>query len=66
MTCESGSRRSTARSRVASSRASSACSEDLGGDHFDRRAKGKQILRLVSRIQILGLAVQIAPIAAAE
>ena len=40
--------------------------EDLGSDHFDRRAKGKQILRLVSRIQNLGFAVQITPIGAAE
>ena len=39
--------------------------EDLGSDHFDRRAKGKQILRLVSRIQNLGFAVQITPIGAA-
>jgi transposase len=39
--------------------------EDLGSDHFDRRAKSKQILRLVSRIQNLGFAVQITPIGAA-
>jgi len=39
--------------------------EDLGSDHFDLRAKSKQILRLVSRIQNLGFAVQITPIGAA-
>ena len=39
--------------------------EDLGSDQFDRRAKGKQIRRLVSRIQNLGFAVQITPIGAA-
>jgi hypothetical protein len=32
--------------------------------NFDSRAKGKQVLRLVSRIQNLGFAVQITPIAA--
>jgi transposase len=39
--------------------------EDLGAHHFDSRAKGKQVLRLVSRIQNLGFAVQITPIEAA-
>ena len=39
--------------------------EDLGAHHFDSRAKGKQVLRLVSRIQNLGFAVQITPIGAA-
>src|SRR6266436_4892166 len=39
--------------------------EDLGAQHFDRRAKGKQIRRLVSRIQNLGFAVQITPIGTA-
>src|SRR5438270_2153521 len=33
--------------------------QDLGAHHFDSRAKGKQVLRLVSRIQNLGFAVQI-------
>lgn len=35
--------------------------EDLGANHFDNRAKGKQVLRLVSRLQNLGFAVQITP-----
>ena len=39
--------------------------QDLGAHHFDSRAKGKQVLRLVSRIQNLGFAVQITPIGAA-
>ena len=39
--------------------------EDLGAHHFDSRAKGKQVLRLVGRIQNLGFAVQITPIGAA-
>jgi len=38
--------------------------EDLGADHFDRREKGRQILRLVNRLQSLGYAVQITPRAA--
>ena len=38
--------------------------EDLGADHFDRRAKGKQVLRLVNRLQNLGFNVQITPQAA--
>jgi transposase len=37
---------------------------DLGPDHFDRRAKGAQTRRLVSRLQNLGYAVQITPMAA--
>jgi transposase len=39
--------------------------EDPGADHFDNRAKGKQILRLVSRLQNLGFAVQLQPVEAA-
>lgn len=35
--------------------------DDLGASHFDNRAKGKQVLRLVSRLQNLGFAVQITP-----
>jgi len=38
--------------------------KDLGADHFDLRAKGKQVLRLVNRLQHLGYAVHISPIAA--
>jgi len=38
--------------------------EDLGADHFDRREKGRQILRLVNRLQSLGYAVEITPRAA--
>ncbi len=34
---------------------------DLGADHFDRRAKGKHVLRLLSRLQNLGVTVQICP-----
>jgi transposase len=37
---------------------------DLGRDHFDRRAKPRQISRLVTRLQNLGCAVQITPLAA--
>ena len=37
---------------------------DLGANHFDNRAKGKQVLRLVNRLQNLGFAVQITPMAA--
>ena len=33
--------------------------QDLGADHFDRRAKGKHVLRLLSRLQNLGVTVQI-------
>jgi transposase len=36
---------------------------DLGANHFDNRAKGKQVLRLVNRLQNLGFAVQISPMA---
>jgi transposase len=38
--------------------------EDLGSSHFDQRAKGKQVLRLVNRLQNLGFAVEISPRAA--
>src|SRR6516164_7525419 len=38
--------------------------EDLGSHHFDRCGKGKQIHRLVSRLQNLGFAVQITPVPA--
>jgi transposase len=37
--------------------------QDLGANHFDNRAKGKQVLRLVNRLQNLGFAVQISPAA---
>ena len=33
--------------------------QDLGADHFDRRAKGKHVLRLLRRLQNLGVTVQI-------
>jgi hypothetical protein len=38
--------------------------QDLGPSHFDDRAKGKHVLRLVNRLQNLGLDVQITPLAA--
>jgi hypothetical protein len=37
---------------------------DLGPDHFDRRVKARQTSRLVARLQNLGYAVQITPLAA--
>jgi len=37
---------------------------DLGPDHFDRRANGRQTSRLVARLQNLGYAVQLTPLAA--
>jgi transposase len=37
---------------------------DLGPDHFDRSAKARQTSRLVARLQNLGYAVQITPLAA--
>jgi transposase len=40
------------------------CYQDLGHDHFDRRAKTVQTKRLVARLQNLGYAVQIMPLAA--
>jgi transposase len=39
--------------------------EDLGADYFDRRAKTKQVHRLIGRLQNLGFAVQITPMNAA-
>ena len=36
--------------------------QDLGADHFDRRAKDVQIRRLVARLQGLGCTVEIKPI----
>jgi hypothetical protein len=38
--------------------------QDLGASHFYSRAKGKQVLRLESRLQSLGFIVQIAFLAA--
>jgi hypothetical protein len=38
--------------------------QDLGTSHFDNRDKGKQVLKLVNRLQNLGFAVQITSIAA--
>jgi transposase len=35
--------------------------EDLGAAYFDKRAKGKHVLRLVNRLQNLGFAVQLTP-----
>jgi transposase len=35
--------------------------QDLGANHFDNRAKGKQVIRLVNRLQNLGFVVQISP-----
>ena len=40
------------------------CYQDLGPDHFDRRAKTTKTKRLVARLQNLGYAVQITPLAA--
>jgi transposase len=37
---------------------------DLGPDHFDRRAKSAQTRRLLTRLEKLGYAVQITPLAA--
>ena len=37
---------------------------DLGPDHFDLRADGRQTSRLVARLQNLGYAVQLTPLAA--
>jgi hypothetical protein len=37
---------------------------DLGHDHFDRRATAAQTRRLVARLQHLGYAVEITPLAA--
>ena len=38
--------------------------QDLGADHFERRAKPSQIKRLVAKIQSLGYDVEIKPLAA--
>ena len=38
--------------------------QDLGANHFNQRAKGKHVLRLVNRLQNLGFAVHITPMAA--
>jgi transposase len=38
--------------------------QDLGANHFDCRQKGKQVLRLVNRLQNLGFIVQITSMAA--
>ena len=38
--------------------------QDLGANHFDNRAKDKNVLQLVNRLKNLGFAVQIAPMAA--
>jgi len=38
--------------------------QDLGANHFDNRDKGKQVLRLLNRLQSLGFAVQITSTAA--
>jgi transposase len=40
------------------------CYQDLGHDYFDRRAKTTQTNRLVARLQNLGYAVQVTPLAA--
>ena len=40
------------------------CYQDRGPDHFDRRAKTAHTKRLVARLQNLGYAVQITPLAA--
>jgi hypothetical protein len=37
---------------------------DLRPDHFDRRAKTMQTKRLLTRLQKLGYAVQLTPLAA--
>jgi hypothetical protein len=39
--------------------------EDLGPHHFDKRAQGKQVHRLINRLPNLGFAVQITPVEAA-
>jgi transposase len=44
---------------------SGALYQDLGANHFDHRAKGKHVLRLISRLKNLGFAVQVTPIDAA-
>ena len=39
--------------------------QDLGPDHFDKRAKAKHVDRLVHRLRNLGFAVALAPLEAA-
>jgi transposase len=39
--------------------------EDLGPSHFDKRAQGRQVHRLIDRLRNLGFAVQITPVEAA-
>ena len=39
--------------------------QDLGPDHFDKRAQGRQVHRLINRLRNLGFAVQITPAEAA-
>src|SRR5271166_6223263 len=39
--------------------------QDLGPDHFDKRAQAKQVHRLIDRLRNLGFAVQITPVEAA-
>ena len=39
--------------------------QDLGPDHFDKRATAKHIDRLVNRLRNLGFAVAITPVEAA-
>jgi hypothetical protein len=36
--------------------------QDLGSDHFHRRSKSTQTLRLVRRLENLGYAVEIKPL----
>jgi len=38
--------------------------EDLGTNHFGKRAQGKHVLQLVNRLKHLGFAVLITPMAA--
>jgi transposase len=44
---------------------SGALYEDLGPDHFDKRGKGRQVDRLINRLQNLGFTVEITPVEAA-
>jgi transposase len=39
--------------------------QDLGPDHFDKRAQAKHVHRLIDRLRNLGFAVQITPVEAA-
>ena len=38
--------------------------QDLGADHFDKRAKAGQARRLIARLRNLGFAVQLTPVEA--